>query len=156
MSGQAQLQHIFGYRTGITGSIGFHDDQVLVYPCGANLVLYNIEQKVQRFLAGSEKSKKMSSIAISFNKRYIALAEKTADRPTISIYDLNTLKKKKTLVSSDVHSSEYISLDFSPDSKYLISQGGAPDWNLVYWFWEKSTQLAFTKTTNLNPINQVC
>ena len=27
---------------------------------------------------------------------------------------------------------------FSPDSKNIITQGGAPDWNLEFWIWEKA------------------
>ena len=33
---------------------------------------------------------------------------------------------------------EYVSMAFSPDGKLLIAQGGAPEWNLVLWVWEKS------------------
>ena len=47
-----------------------------------------------------------------------------------------------------VQSSQYVSLAFSPDSKYLVTQGGAPDWTLLYWTWEKSKVMAVTKTSN--------
>jgi hypothetical protein len=41
---------------------------------------------------------------------------------------------------------------FSPDSKHLITQTGAPDWTLHYWSWEKSKIMAFVKVTaNLQP-----
>ena len=43
-----------------------------------------------------------------------------------------------------------MSLAFSPDSKGLITQGGAPDWMLVYWVWEKAKVGAVAKTTNAN------
>jgi hypothetical protein len=52
-----------------------------------------------------------------------------------------------------------VSLAFSPDSKYLAAQSGAPDWMLHYWTWEKSKIMASTKTsnpTNTAVINQVC
>jgi hypothetical protein len=29
-------------------------------------------------------------------------------------------------------------MSFSPDGKLLIAQGGAPEWNIVLWIWEKS------------------
>jgi WD40 repeat protein len=34
--------------------------------------------------------------------------------------------------------THFVCLAFSPDSKYLVTLGGAPDWNLLYWTWEKS------------------
>lgn len=43
---------------------------------------------------------------------------------------------------------EYVSLAFSADGKMLLAQGGAPDWNLVLWVWEKSKVAATVKTTN--------
>lgn len=46
---------------------------------------------------------------------------------------------------------------FSPDGRLLAAQGGAPEWNLVLWVWEKSKVVASVKTTNAagNPIYQV-
>lgn len=46
---------------------------------------------------------------------------------------------------------------FSPDGRLLAVQGGAPEWNLVLWVWEKSKVVASVKTTNAagNPIYQV-
>lgn len=44
---------------------------------------------------------------------------------------------------------EVSSVAFSPDNKYLAAQGGAPEWNLVLWSWEKSKALANVRTSNL-------
>ncbi|CAH8529883.1 unnamed protein product [Dicrocoelium dendriticum] len=151
----AQLRHIFGYRTGITGSIVFHDEQTVVYPCGSNLVLFNTEQKSQKFIAGLDKSLGMTAMAISPNRRYVALAEKAVDRPVITVYDLSALRKKKTISSNEVHSNEFVSIAFSPDSKYLAAQGSQPDWTLVYWAWEKAKQLAALRTSMGNQIRQI-
>ncbi len=41
-----------------------------------------------------------------------------------------------------------MSLSFSGDGKTLIGQGGAPEWNLVVWSWEKSKVASVVKTTN--------
>ncbi len=53
---------------------------------------------------------------------------------------------------------EIASIAFSSDSKLLAAQGGAPEWNLVVWSWEKSKLLASIKTSNAtgSPVNQVC
>ena len=143
----AQARHIFGLRAGVTGNIAYHDEQTIVYPSGANCILYNIDQKAQKFIPGSEKSEGMTAMAVSPNRRYVAIAEK-GDKATITIYDLHSLRKRKILSSPEVQSTEYVSLAFSPDSKYLVAQGGRPDWTLLYWTWEKSKVMASTKTTN--------
>uniref|UniRef100_A0A183SVB8 WD_REPEATS_REGION domain-containing protein n=1 Tax=Schistocephalus solidus TaxID=70667 RepID=A0A183SVB8_SCHSO len=154
-SGIAQLKHAFGFRTGINNALAFKDEQTLVYPCGANLVLYNIDHKTQKFIHGLEKSDGMTSMAMSPNRRYVALAEKTEERPLIVIYDLNSLKRRKTLYDPELQSDEFISIYFSPDSMHLISQGGAPDWKLSYWVWQKNKIIASTTTSMGNPIHEV-
>lgn len=52
---------------------------------------------------------------------------------------------------------EYVSLSFSPDGKLLLAQGGAPDWNLLLWTWEKSKVASSVRSTNLqgSPVVQV-
>lgn len=39
-------------------------------------------------------------------------------------------------------------MSFSPDGKMLVAQGGAPEWNLVLWLWEKSKVASSVKSTN--------
>ena len=53
---------------------------------------------------------------------------------------------------------EIASMAFSPDGRLLAAQGGAPEWNLVLWVWEKSKVVTSVKTTNAtgNPVYQVC
>ena len=154
----AQPRHIFGLRSSIAGNIAFHDEQTIVFPSGANCILYNTDAKTQRFIPGSEKSEGMTAMVVSPNRRYIAIAEK-GEKATITIYDLHSLRKRKILSSPDIQSSEFVSLAFSPDSKYLVAQGGKPDWTLLYWTWEKSKVMASTKTSNPQTngaIYQVC
>lgn len=142
----AQPRHIFGLRSDVTGNLAYFDEQTIVYPSGTNCILYNMDQKAQKFIQGSEKSKGMTAMAISPNRRYVAVAERSdkekGEKPVVVIYDLHTLRKRKTLSSADVQSDEYTSLAFSPDSKYLVMQGGKPDWTLLYWTWEKTKVMA--------------
>jgi len=72
----AQLRHIFGLRREVTGNVAYHDEQTIVYPSGTNCVLYNIDQKQQKFIQGSEKSRPMTAMALSQNRRYAAIAER--------------------------------------------------------------------------------
>lgn len=151
----AQPRHIFGLKGEVSNNIAYHDDQTLVYPSGANCILYNIDRKTQKFIPGSEKNEGMTAMAVSPNRRYVAIAEKGAERATITVYDLHSLRKRKILSSTEVQSTEYVSLAFSPDSKYLVAQGGRPDYTLLYWTWEKSKIMASTKTSNPQTNNQI-
>jgi WD40 repeat protein len=157
--GIAQIKQVIGLRSNVTNCIAYQDEQTIVYPAGSNTIIYNIDQKTQKYIPCSEKSAGMTTMCISQNKRYIAIAEKVADKPLINIYDLHTLRKRKTLIITDIQSTEIISMSFSPDSKHLITQSSSPDWVLHYWSWEKSKIMAFTKiTANLHPsatVNQV-
>ena len=154
----AQARYIFGLKSGVASNIAYHDEQTIVYPAGANCILYNIDQKTQKFIPGSDKCDGVTAMAVSPNRRYGAIAER-GEKATITIYDLHSLRKRKILSSTDMQSTEFVSLAFSPDSKYLVAQGGKPDWMLFYWTWERSKVMAATKTSNpqTNPaIYQVC
>lgn len=152
----AAPRHVFGYKSDVSNSIWYLDEQTIVYPSGSNCILYNIDQRTQQFIPGTEKSTGMSAFAVSPNRRFVAIAEK-GEKPTISVYDLHSLRKRKVLTSVDCQSSEYVCIAFSPDSKYLVAQGGRPDWTMFYWTWEKAKVLATTKASNNNnsPVYQV-
>ena len=81
-------------------------------------------------------------MTVSPNRRVIAIAERINDRPVVTIYDLHSGKKRKTLQSEVIKSNEIVSLLFSSDSKYLLTQGGGPDYTLIYWSWEKGKIMA--------------
>ncbi|KXJ18311.1 cilia- and flagella-associated protein 57 [Exaiptasia diaphana] len=143
----ATPKHCFGLKADVTNNICYLDEQTIIYPSGSNCVLFNIDQKTQRFIPGTDKCVGMTAMAVSPNRRYVAIAEK-GEKATITIYDLHTLRKKKVLSFSELQSTEFVSLAFSPDSKYLVSQGGRPDWTLLYWTWEKAKVMAYTKSTS--------
>ncbi|KAL0966818.1 hypothetical protein UPYG_G00300520 [Umbra pygmaea] len=106
---------------------------------------------------GTEKSQGMVALAISANRRYLAVSER-GEKATITVFDLQheQNRKRKVLSGGDAAVLEFVCMAFSPDSKYLIGQAGAPDWTLFYWMWEKQKVMALVKTTNpTNPINQV-
>lgn len=146
MAAVANPRHIFGLKTGVTSNIAYQDEQTIVYPSGSNCVMYNIDQKAQKFIPGSEKSTGMTAMAVSPNRRFVAIAEK-GEKATITIYDLHNQRRRKVLSSTDVQSAEFVSLAFSPDSKYLVAQGGRPDWTLLYYTWEKSKVMASIRTS---------
>jgi len=70
------------------------------------------------------------------------------EKPSVVIYDLHSVRKRKILSSADVQSDEFTSVAFSPDSKYLATQSASPEWTLLYWTWEKAKVMASVKTSN--------
>lgn len=138
---------VFGFRGDVNQNVHYAEDGSVVYPAGHNVVLYSPDTKNQRFIPGTLESEGITALCISPNKKLLAVAERS-EKAMITVYDLQTLKRRKVLVAADAGSKEYVSLSFSPDGKMLIAQGGAPEWNLVLWIWEKSKVQATVKTTN--------
>ena len=44
---------------------------------------------------------------------------------------------------------EFVCCAFSGCNKFLITQGGAPDWTLVLWSWDKARPNGAVKVSNL-------
>ncbi|XP_027693938.1 cilia- and flagella-associated protein 57 isoform X3 [Vombatus ursinus] len=154
----AQAQHVFGLRARVTNNLCFFDEQIIIFPCGNYCVKYNVDQKWQKFIPGSEKSQGMLALAISPNRHYLAISETVQDKATITIYELSSVpcRKRKVLSNFDFTVQKFISLAFSPDSKYLVAQTGPPESNLIYWMWEKQKVMAIIRTDSQNnPIYQV-
>ncbi|XP_060897415.1 cilia- and flagella-associated protein 57 [Labrus mixtus] len=153
----AQSHFIFGLRTGVGNNLSFVDEQTVVFPSGNSCVCYNTVQRCQRFIPGSEKSRAMHALAISANRRYLAVSE-SGEKATITVFDLQHEqgRKRKILTVGDMLVQEFVCMAFSPDSKYLIGQTGGPDWMLIFWLWEKQKVLATVKTSSsTNPVSQV-
>ncbi|XP_038268117.1 cilia- and flagella-associated protein 57 isoform X1 [Dermochelys coriacea] len=154
----AQSLHIFGLRSRVANNICYFDEQIIIYPSGNSCVKYHLEQKWQKFIPGSEKSQGMLALAMSPSRRYLAISETVQEKPTITIYELSSVpcKKRKVLSVFDFPVQEFVSLAFSPDSKYLVAQTGPPESNLAYWMWEKQRTMAIAKADiQNNPVYQV-
>lgn len=99
----------------------------------------------------------MQALAISANKRYLAVSE-CGEKASITVFDLQHEqgRKRKVLTAGEMLVEEFVCMAFSPDSKYLIGQTGGPEWMLIFWLWEKQKVLATVKTSNPNnPVRQV-
>ena len=46
----AQAKFSFGLKGDVSGSVWYLDEQSILYPSGSNVVLFNIDQKQQRFI----------------------------------------------------------------------------------------------------------
>jgi hypothetical protein len=100
--------HVFGLVGSISHALHYIDDQHLAYPAGSGIIIYNVEQKTQRFLTLLEGGNVTAMCATS---RLIAVAEQNEKRATVSIYDTHSLKRKK-VIRDDENQSKVIIVPF--------------------------------------------
>lgn len=147
-------KHVFGVKADVTDNVAYLDEQTAMFPAGHNLVIHNTEQRAQKFVPGSEGSLGIIAMCVSNNRKFVAVAERSdrlGEKPSVTIYDLHTLRKRRTLPSPppEVESRDLVCLAFSPDSKSLLTLSGSPDWTLCVWAWEKpKPPTAFLRVSN--------
>ena len=144
-----------GGVTTASQNVLFLDDNVLIYPCGHSVVMHNSENNVQlHVLQCSEQTTRVTALALSSaahggSKRLLAVAEHGPGRGVVCIREFDgtkrTKRKKRELRSPD--GAEFVSVAFSNDGKLLLTQGGAPNWQLTLWSWEKAKVIASVRTT---------
>ncbi|CAM9277511.1 unnamed protein product, partial [Ectocarpus fasciculatus] len=132
---------VFGINGNVTDNLSFIEDDTLVYMAGQNVVIHNKTERKQRFIYGSEKTDGVTAFTAGSGKRFIAVAEKGDKTPQISVYDMRTFRKRKTLVP-DPGSKEFTSMQFSEDNQLLLTLTGAPDYQLCCWNWSKARIVA--------------
>ncbi len=67
--------HIFGLRSNLKNVLYFSDDSTVLYPAGHNLVFWSTDQKSQRIISGSPDTDTISAVAVSANRKQVAIAE---------------------------------------------------------------------------------
>eukprot|EP00796_Vickermania_ingenoplastis_P001937 gene1937-1176_t len=134
-------RHAFGMSPSASGCLYWLDEGTLMYPVGKTLALHNVSSNNQRFLEASYQSTAITAVAVSANRKFVAIAE-AGQVPQVQIIDTVTRKRRKVLSVQDVQSDRFVSMAFSADGRHLVTQGGAPGWNLFYWNWERSKPLA--------------
>eukprot|EP00747_Dinoflagellata_sp_TGD_P106608 gnl/TRDRNA2_/TRDRNA2_169896_c2_seq1.p1 gnl/TRDRNA2_/TRDRNA2_169896_c2~~gnl/TRDRNA2_/TRDRNA2_169896_c2_seq1.p1 ORF type:complete len:1270 (+),score=343.39 gnl/TRDRNA2_/TRDRNA2_169896_c2_seq1:135-3944(+) len=188
-----QPRQAFGLLSGVENHLHYAEEMQIIYPAGANTVLYHTDQKNQKFFPAEIDADGITCLAVNPSRRYLAVAERRsatgrtaggtgaaaaaaaappaaddeaaaegeeagdarAITPSafVTVFDLVTTKKRKTLCLTDIDCEEYVWLAFSSDSKMLLtlagrSPSGQHDWTLVYWQWDKARPLASVKVSN--------
>jgi WD40 repeat protein len=144
---------MFGVNGEIRHNVDFVEDAVISYVAGHNLVFYDQMEKRQKFIHGRESASGISSVALCPNKKYIALAEK-GDTAAIAVYNIRTLRKFKNLHYDKWSTKEVVNMAFSADNQLLLTLGGAPDWTLVCWNWNKAKVLSYVQVSENFPLYQ--
>jgi len=66
------------------------------------------------------------------------------------VFDVNSGKRRRgTLSFPDCDAKEFVCAAFSAENKFLITQGGPPDFTLVLWSWDKARPHGSVKVSNI-------
>ena len=91
-------RYVWGLRTDVKDNVQVISDTVIVFPAGHNVVINNFDTHQQQLIQPPADSEGITGLAITPNQRHIAVTER-AEKPTVTIYDLQTLKRRKVLSS---------------------------------------------------------
>lgn len=139
-------RHVFGLKSDVSCPLQFLDDSEVVYAAGHQLVVANIHRRQQRFIPatdrnGSQGLTTITAIALTDNRKFLAMAERSQAGPIVTIIDARTLKKRRSVtVSITGNAREFIHLCFSKDNKHLIGLASTASGSVtvVEYHWHKS------------------
>ncbi|XP_066140488.1 cilia- and flagella-associated protein 57 [Euwallacea fornicatus] len=146
-------QLIAGLETSIKGNIDFLSDDEVVYPVGSVVAIHNFNVKKQKYIKLNEKGKNLTHIAVSPNKKLIAIVEATEKCPVVTLWCAKTYKKKKALVlptDKDTIATRYVAVDFTFNSKHVIAVTGEPDWSLYCFRCDQGRLESSARANNAN------
>ena len=149
-----QLQYLYGLGESVVSNIHYIDETTVVFPCGAYVVVYDTERRTQRFLYSAPEDAQggITAMAVYTGPRgkFVAVAERGAakTRCIVTVYDVQSGRRKRQPFSVDIKSRDFVSLRFSPDGQTILAQGGAPDWVLVNYNWSKLRVIQKAKISN--------
>jgi len=70
----------------------------VLYPCGHNIVIYKTDDRTQRYIPGIEGSEGITALAMTANKKHLAVCERS-NKAICSVYNvskfLEGIKEKK-------------------------------------------------------------
>lgn len=139
---------IAGLRVEVRQNLFFLNDNTVVYPAGHNVVVFNTEEKTQRYIAGIEGSVGISAQAVSPSKKYLAVCERSEKAPVCQVYSLETLKKLKTITSGEITQHEYVSVAFAPTNEKMLvtlTELLHDAQQVLLWQWDKPKFVAFNQ-----------
>ncbi|NXV32406.1 CFA57 protein, partial [Rissa tridactyla] len=143
----AQPVAVFGCRPRVAGGVCFLEDQVVLHAAGTGCLQLHLEQKWHKFVPGTEKSGGVQALAVSPNRRYLAVSETVAEQPVLTVYELSEVpaRRRRRLAAAELPAREAVSLAFSPDCRYLAAATAPPEGHLTYWLWEKQRLMAVVR-----------
>ena len=174
---QVAPKFLFGHKGDVNGNLFFLDNSTICYPCGHNIVIYSLDDGTQKFIPGTEGSEGITAMALSHNRKQLAVCEQ-ASKAICTVYNIGkmletfkepknkssnmtidhaTVKKRRILASTEYTAKAFISCDFSlQNEKLLVTIGD--DCRIVVWQWDKQKCLAnevIQLTSSASVIRQV-
>ncbi|NXT80414.1 CFA57 protein, partial [Zapornia atra] len=129
--------------------------QVVLHAAGTGCLRLHLQQKWHKFIPGTENSRGVRALAVSPNRRYLAVSETVAEQPVVTVYELSSVPaRRRTLAAAELPAREAVSLAFSPDCRYLAAATAPPEGHLTYWLWEKTRLMAAVRVES--PGSSVC
>uniref|UniRef100_A0A8C3R6X7 Cilia and flagella associated protein 57 n=1 Tax=Cyanoderma ruficeps TaxID=181631 RepID=A0A8C3R6X7_9PASS len=138
---------VFGCRPRVAGGVCFLEEQVVLHAAGAGCLRLHLEHKWHNFIPGTEKSRGVQALAVSPDRRFLAVSEAGGERPVLAVYELTAerARLRKVLAADELPARQTVSLAFSPDSFLLAAATAPPEGHLTCWLWEKQQLVATLK-----------
>lgn len=96
---------MFGFNADVKGNLFYLDENTVIYPCGHNIVFFRTDDRSQRFIPGIEGSEGISAMALSRDKKFLAVCERSP-KAICSVYNVGRfLETIKTEVKTKKHTS---------------------------------------------------
>ncbi|XP_071420692.1 cilia- and flagella-associated protein 57 isoform X1 [Pithys albifrons albifrons] len=130
---------VFGCRPRVAGGVCFLEEQVVLHAAGAGCLRLHLEHKWHNFIPGTEKSRGVQALAVSPDRRFLAVSETVSEQPVLAVYELSAerARRRRALVAAELPARQVVSLAFSPNSRYLATATALPEALLTCWLWEK-------------------
>ena len=94
---------MFGAKGDVRDNADYLDETTVLYAAGNQIVLHHVESNTQRFIPGAPDGEGITALALSPNRKFLAIAER-GEKATISVLDLTThAKRRKVLASAEVN-----------------------------------------------------
>ena len=94
---------MFGAKGDVRANVHYLDETTVLYAAGNQIVLHHVESNTQRFVPGAPDAEGITALALSPNRKFLAIAER-GEKATISVLDLTThAKRRKVLSSAEVN-----------------------------------------------------
>jgi WD40 repeat protein len=141
-----KFAHALGFRQVANKSVAHADDESLVYLIGKHVTVFNHETRTHRFILKNPKAAAIVAFCLSPNRRYIALSERLTedDVVQVSVYNVATATRVRTLPLTHPSKSPVVALDFSRDNKFLAAATQPPGLSVCLWQLDKAKLLATT------------
>ncbi|KAM3668616.1 cilia- and flagella-associated protein 57 [Ammospiza maritima maritima] len=135
---------VFGCRPRVAGGVCFLEERVVLHAAGAGCLRLHIDHKWHNFIPGTKKSRGVQALAVSPDRRFLALSEAAGERPVLAVYELSAerARRRKVLAAEEQPARQAVSLAFSPDSQLLAAATAPPEGHLACWLWEKQQLVA--------------